>query len=202
MKRCILAAGAALLLISPARGHAQRAPTGPPVSRVSAERLASERSAHPVFPLATASRSPAAPQDSVRRRGWYPLRIAKWTLLTGSAAAGVYGFVQSNEADDRYVRLERLCQEQQSTCRQRTSDGAYVDPEFEGLFQDVRDLDNRSHTALLIGEIGVAASVALFLLDLDNSTGPSDIPWTPARLEIMPGVDRVEVGVRVPWPLH
>jgi hypothetical protein len=140
-----------------------------------------------------------ATQDSASRpSGLRPLRVAKWSVVVAAGGAGIYGFLQNNEADDRFRELERLCQQQQFRCAVRTERGEYADTEFEDLYQQVRRLDGRSHKALLFSQIGVAAGVALFLLDLANSDTPRDIPWVPANVEVEPVAGRIELSVGVP----
>jgi hypothetical protein len=126
------------------------------------------------------------------------MRIAKWGTLAGAAAGAIYGFVQNHRADDLFNDLERLCQDQPVRCSLRDAGGAYRDPEFEALYGDVRHLDRRAHTALLLSQIGVATSVVLFLLDLDN-TRPPDIPFVPSSsLEHRPD-GGVALVLSIPW---
>jgi hypothetical protein len=144
-----------------------------------------------------------ATQDSASRTsGLRPLRVAKWSVVVAAGGAGIYGFLQNNDADDRFHELEQLCQQQQFRCAARTERGEYADTEFEDLCQQVRRLDGRSHKALLFSQIdvavGVAVGVALFLLDLANSDAPRDIPWVPANVEAEPVAGRIELSLRVP----
>ena len=117
---------------------------------------------------------------------WRPLRIAKWTAVAASAGAAAYGFVTNARADDRFSELERACQSDPVRCRDRLPDGRYRDAGLESAYQDVRDLDRRSRIALIAGQLGIATSVVLFLLDLGNERRPPDIPYNP-RLDIAPG---------------
>jgi hypothetical protein len=132
-----------------------------------------------VAPASTLAQEPEPPHQALR-----PLRIAKWGALATAAGAAVYGFVQNHRADDRFNQLEQLCQDQPVRCSVRGPGGAYQDPEFEELYGEVRSLDRRAHAGLLLGQIGVAATVAFFLLDLDKTRRPPDIPFVPsANLE-------------------
>lgn len=126
-----------------------------------------------------------------------PLRVAKWTVLVTSAGAGIYGFVQNSRADDRFRDLEAMCQAEQQRCSRRTADGAYEDSEFESLFDEVRQLDGRSHTALLLSQVGVASGVVLFLLDLGNVESPADIPFVPKAIRVGPeDGGRLSLGIQ------
>ncbi len=159
-----------------------------------------------VIPCAAAAQNPSHPRpaidehvDSIRPGAFRPLRLAKWSTLALSAATGVYGFVQSGRADDRYHELERLCQNQPERCASRTSSGAYADAEFESRYAAVRALDRRSHNALLVSQVGVAGSVVLFLLDLGNARPPRDIPFVPPGTRVEPDAQgRLLLGMALP----
>lgn len=127
-----------------------------------------------------------------------PIRLAKWGTLAAATAAGVLGFVENARADDRYAELERMCEAQPSECRRRTADGAYESEAFESVYQQVRRHDHRAHTALVAGQIGVAASVVLFLLDLGNVRPPGDIPWVPGTLRMAGDADGFSLGIHLP----
>jgi hypothetical protein len=145
---------------------------------------------------------PPAAADSAARRGpapLRPLRIAKWTVLAGSAAAGIWGFVRNERADKLYRELEQACQSAPLTCRPRTAGGAYTDAALEARYQEVRSLDRQSHVALLAGQVGVAASVVLFLLDLGNVRPPPDIPYVPKGVALSTdAAGRTRIALRVP----
>ena len=123
------------------------------------------------------------------RSGWRPLAIAKWTTAAAAAGAAVYGVVQNRRADSQYEDLEQVCVEEPFRCEGRLPDGAYADAELEARYQDVRDLDGRARAALIAGQIGIAASVVLFILDLRNSDGPQNIPYEPRTFDMMPSRD-------------
>lgn len=140
-----------------------------------------------------AARQPAAP-------AWRPVRVAKWTTLAAAAGAASYGFASNRRADRAYEDLERLCQQDRERCSARLPGGAYSDPALEAEYQRIRGLDRRARVALIAGQVGVAASVALFILDLRNERPPGNIPFDPDRLRL--GANRdggVTVGWRMPF---
>jgi hypothetical protein len=121
----------------------------------------------------------AVPQDSFSRPSFRPLRVAKWTSLLGAAGFATYGFVRSGEADDGYSEIEQLCQQDQLRCATRRPDGAYADAALESRYQRVRTLDRQARFGLIAGQVGIAATVVLFLLDMRNDGRPPDIPYVP-----------------------
>ena len=127
------------------------------------------------------------PVDSTRQHSPSPfraLRVAKWTVLAGAAGAGVWGFVRNDRADELYRELEQACESDRPRCRDRGPGGAYTEPLLEARYQEVRSLDRDSHRALVLSQIGVTASVVLFLLDLGNTRPPPDIPYVPRGLTV------------------
>ena len=137
-------------------------------------------------PLAAQMRTDDITTDSaaVSERGWSTLRVAKWSLAGAAAATAIYGFVHNQRADDRYEALEEVCVQEPLRCGDVLSNGAYADAELEAEYQAVRDMDARARTALIAGQIGVAASVVLFILDLRNGESPENIPYEPRTLDI------------------
>ena len=123
-------------------------------------------------------------QDTARRNGgWTTLRVAKWTTAAAATSLAVYGVVNNRQADRRFEELEQLCVAAPLRCDERQPDGSYMDPELENHYQDIRRLDYRARTALLAGQVGIAASVLLFVLDLRNSGGPENIPYEPRTFD-------------------
>lgn len=122
------------------------------------------------------------------------LKIAKWSSLVGSAAALGYGIVANRTADRDFESIERLCDATPERC-DRLTDGAYADAEMEARYQDVVRLDDRAKFSLSAGQIGLAASVILFIIDLPRDTQTEDIPYEPRRLHIGPRTDgSLQVG--------
>ena len=154
---------------------------------VFADNVAAQRAAR-VFPEQRASA--AAPQRTAF------LKAAKWSTLAGSSAALGYGIIANRSADRDYEAIERMCEETPDRCA-RSSTGAYIDADLEARYRDVLALDDRAKLALTIGQVGLAATLALFILDLPSEPGTEDIPYEPGRLRIGPRTDgSLQVGYR------
>lgn len=164
-------------------------------------RLDRERAATPpALPALPHVDGPAARDAAVgQSTGIRPIAVAKWSAVAGAAAAAAYGFIRNAEADDLFRDLEEACEAAPAVCALRGPDGAYADPALEAMYQDVLTHDRASRYALLGSQIGIAAGVALFLLDLRSDERPPDIPYEPRRFEIGPGADGgLQVTARVP----
>jgi hypothetical protein len=145
--------------------------------------------------LVTASPLSAQERDA---HGWSALRISKWTVAGLSAAAAVYGFTMNREADDLYAQLERDCLADADACRLLGPDGRYLANELETQYQEVLRHDRRARNGLLASQLGVAASVVLFVLDLRNARAPDDILYEPRTLQVGAGRDGgVELRLRL-----
>jgi hypothetical protein len=126
-------------------------------------------------------------QDSGRADVRYPLRplrIAKWTTLLVSGGAAAYGFTQNRTADREYEQLERECEAQPLTCLKGPDGETYANTELEARYQRILERDDRARLALLGGQIGIAASVVMFIIDLPKHTTPEDIPYDPKAYRV------------------
>ena len=126
-------------------------------------------------------------QDSGRvdvRYPWRPLRIAKWTTLLASGGVAAYGFSQNRIADGEYADLERECEASPVTCRKVPGGEQYADAALEQRYQQIVDRDDRAKVALLAGQLGILASVVMFIVDLPDREEPEDIPYEPKPLRI------------------
>ena len=127
------------------------------------------------------------------------LRASKWTALALSAGAAAYGFSQNRSADKDYTALEEMCIADRENCARRSGQ-AYADAELERRYQAVRARDDRARLALLGSQLGVAATVVLFVIDLRHNRPPKDIPYTPRSLDLVPGRDG-SLQLRLTLPL-
>ena len=126
-------------------------------------------------------------QDSGRadvRYPWRPLRIAKWTTALAAGGAAAYGFVQNRTADRDYEQLERECEAQPLACLKGPDGESYANAELEQRYQRIVERDDRARLALLGGQIGLAASVIMFIIDLPDRVTPEDIPYDPKPLRV------------------
>lgn len=125
-------------------------------------------------------RFPAADSGRVDvRYAWRPLRIAKWSTLLVSGGAAAYGFSQNRIADDEYEQLERECAASPAACLKTSENGAYADPELEQRYQRILERDDRARLALLGGQLGILASVVMFIIDLPDREAAEDIRYDP-----------------------
>ena len=174
-------------------------------------RLMSMRFVLPVTML-LAGASPATAQDpsqaadtasapAAQRGNWSVLRVAKWSTATAAAGTALYGFVNNQRADERFESLEQVCVIEPTRCSDRLPNGAYADAELEADYQEARSIDRRARTALIVGQIGVVASVVLFIADLRNADAPANIPYEPRTLDVSPARDggiSLRLNLRLP----
>jgi len=155
-----------------------------------------------LLPGPLAGQEPAsgpAPAANPPHATWSALRISKWATVTATVGAAVYGLTRVLRADDQYERLELACEAAPADCRDRAADGSYRDLELERQYQSVLRQDHRARSALLASQVGAAASVVLFILDLRHARAPGDIPYHPPRsLEVAPGRGGLELRLRLP----
>lgn len=127
------------------------------------------------------------------------VKAGKWTTLVVGLGAAGYGFVASIDADDSYSALEAECARNAALCVRRRADGTFIDAEFESRYQEVLRRNRRAKRALVTGQAVVAASIALFVVDLGRRGPPPNIPYDPERLGFAVEADgRWTLRVRVP----
>jgi hypothetical protein len=169
------------------------------VTSASAPPLAAPLAAQGGAPARFSSAAPDEATTQLEQPSFRPLRVAKWSSAVLTAAAAGFGLAAHSRADDLYRQLEEACAAEPGVCSERLPNGAYADPELEALYQDVLRHDSRARLLLVGSQIGVAATVIFFILDLREDTTPPNIPFDPQRLRLAPGSrGGVEVGLAVP----
>lgn len=152
---------------------------------------------------ASAQRAPRrmeSGRDTVRAApgGWSVMRVAKWSTALASAGAAAYGFMENRSADREYEDIERVCEDSPAACATAANGGTYSDAALEARYQNVLRRDDRAQFALLAGQVGLAASVLLFILDLPEGATPDDIPYDPRPLRLDMRAGKLELGVELP----
>jgi hypothetical protein len=156
-----------------------------------------------IVPSAQAQRASetfSARDTVVAQSTWRPLRIAKWGVFLASSGAAVYGFLENREADREYEAIERVCDADPAACATQPDGETYVDAALEARYRAVLERDDRAQLALIAGQVGLAASVLLFILDLSEGATPDDIPYDPRPLRLGVRPDKVELVFR--WPVR
>jgi hypothetical protein len=173
------------------------------ISAIGAMTVVSAIVAAPCF----AQRAPArfaTSQDSVRvvRDGWSAIRIVKWTTALASAGTVAYGFAQNRDADREYEEIEVMCKNEIALCATKPNSDEYADPALEARYNAVLERDERAQRALIAGQIGLAASLLLFILDLPKGTTTNDIPYDPSPLRLGMRADQLELAFHFRTSIH
>ncbi|HWV58743.1 MAG TPA: hypothetical protein VNZ57_14900 [Longimicrobiales bacterium] len=125
--------------------------------------------------------------------------LLKWGTLAASLGTATYGITRQRAADKLYASIELDCAESPARCGERYNEGEFEDPILANRYQSAQDIDRRARVALIVSQVAVLGSVALFLLDLDDRPKPVVDPYDPPlRLEL--GASGLGVSVRVATP--
>lgn len=135
--------------------------------------------------------SPAAAQDSG------PLvRYGKWALAAGALGMNLAAAKAHNQAEDAFDAIEDACFDDPFRCRV-DPEGAYADPQIEGLYQASLRYDRRARTWLIVGETALVGAAALFVLEFTRKKHePDNIPFEP---EVRSLRQATGIGVRIAW---
>jgi hypothetical protein len=115
------------------------------------------------------------------------IRVAKWATLVAALGSAAYGLSAQHTAGEKYDELELRCQAEPARCQHRNPDGSYTDPDLERLYQEALDRDRASKISLIGSQVGLAASVVLFMLDMRDDDTPRNIPYEPSRFRVGSG---------------
>ena len=142
-------------------------------SRTCAAALAATLACHALG--GSASAGAQAPARVPPTGGWSAVRVAKWALLGAAVSFGVYALAESRRGDDAFAELRALCRADQTHCRM--AGGRYAEPRAEALYARATAADRRAQIGIIGGQVTLLGSAALFVYDLRNGRGPSDIPY-------------------------
>lgn len=125
--------------------------------------------------LATAAGGAQVPPPAASPGRWSTVRVAKWVLLGAAVGFGGFALANSTRADVAYGELNALCHANPDRCAIR--DGGYTDADAERLYDDAVRGDRNAQIGIIGGQITLLGSASLFIYDLRNGRGPSDIPY-------------------------
>lgn len=119
----------------------------------------------------------------------------KW--LTGASAIvfTAMGAHEHGYSQDSYDALVDLCRADNSRCVTGPG-GAYTDPTAERLYQESLYYDQRARRRILLGQLAVVVTAALFVVDIQSGGGgPPDIPFDP-QVTFTPSGPEARLGFR------
>lgn len=139
---------------------------------------------------AAAQEPPAAPDA----RPWFVSvsKWAKWPTLLAAIGLTAAAITKKGDADNTYDVLQGLCLEDPDACA-RGPNGAYMNPDAEGLFQETLRIDAQARRWMIGGQGFLFVSGGMFLLDLaTGSSKPKNIPFSGLETYATPGT----IGLR------
>ena len=156
--------------------------------------------------LLAAGAAGLAAQDSLSTaptisRGWTrPVaHYGKWLSAASAVGFTILAAHEHDVANRSWQRLLDLCRADNAAC-QVGPNGQYVTPQAEELYQKTLYRDRRARHRLIVGQISMLASAALFILDLRHDGGaPPNIPFHGLEVTAEPAGDGARLGVRVPF---
>jgi hypothetical protein len=155
--------------------------------------------------LLVAGAAPGAAQDSLsltpRSRGvaWAGVHYGKWLSAASAVGFTILAAHEHDRANKSWQQLLDLCRSDNSQCQLRT-DGRYASYQAELLYQETIYYDRRARHRLIVGQLSMLTSAALFILDLRHGTGrPPNIPFHGLQVTAEPTGDGARLGVRLPF---
>ena len=146
--------------------------------------------------LALAPRG-SAQQDSTGSFRRAVVHYGKWLPVAVAVVFTAMGAHEHDNAQREFDRLLALCRADIADCA-LGSDGRYLNPAAEQLYQASVIFDRRARARLLAGQASLLVAAGLFIADLrQRSRGPGNIPFAPLQVlgDVWAGGARV--GVRV-----
>lgn len=137
-----------------------------------------------------------APQQSWTRGA---VHYGKWATAAVALGLTVLAAKEHHHANDNWQQLRALCQTDNTACQLRP-DGQYANANAELLYQQTLYYDRRARRRLIVGQVSLLATAALFILDLRNQrSSPPNIPFTGLEVMAEPEGSGARFGLRVPF---
>lgn len=125
------------------------------------------------------------------------VKYGKWALLAGAAGLNLLALHNHRLADSTFAELTDICTAAEHSRCLTGTDGAYLDPGAEAIYQSAVSADRRARVWLVAGETVLLGSAAMFVWELSRPKGRDpNIPFTP-RVSVLG--NRTLVGLTVPF---
>jgi hypothetical protein len=152
------------------------------------------------LPCALAAQRPSTPHPPAPQ-GWTHAveHYGKWATAAAAIGFTLLAAREHQTANDNWSQLVELCSQNNAACGQR-ADGRYVDYAAELLYQKTLYYDHRARRRLIVGQVSLLASAALFILDLRHEPGsPPNIPFHGLQVTASPSGSGARLGIRLPF---
>ena len=140
-------------------------------------------------PVAASAQTPVDPGPG----RWTMVRVGKWALLAAAAGFAAYAVSHTSQAEESYEEIGRICATEPDRCA--LEDGRYADAELERLYDHTARHDRQAQTGIIGAQATLFGSVGLFIWDLRNDRGPSNIPYPSHAHRLAPR--GIAVGARI-----
>jgi len=122
------------------------------------------------------------------------VHYGKWGAAALFAAATGVGLLEHQRADNAFDDLRTLC----GSTAQCTigADGRYTDPIAEAQYQRIVSGDRAARSWFIGGQVALAGTVALFVIELLHARGSTNIPYS--GFTVKPTRDGTRIGWQIP----
>ena len=121
----------------------------------------------------------------------------KWLAAGSAVAFSVMGAHEHSRSNGEFSQLLTLCRANNDDCLLGT-DGTYLNPAAEQLYQTSIHFDRRARLRLLAGQATLLVAAGLFIADLTHqASGPENKPFAPLNVGLDRRTGGALVGVRL-----
>ena len=121
----------------------------------------------------------------------------KWLAAGSAVAFTVMGAHEHSRSNREFSQLLTLCRANNNDCLLGT-DGTYLNPAAEQLYQVSLHFDRRARVRLLAGQATLLVAAGLFIADVTRHPGgPVNKPFAPLEVSGDVRTGGARVGVRV-----
>ena len=138
----------------------------------------------------------SAQGDSVGSFRHAVVHYGKWLPVAVAVAFTAMGAHEHDNSQREFDRLLVMCRADNADCT-LGSDGRYLNPAAERLYQASVTFDRRARARLLAGQASLLVAAGLFIADLrQRSRGPGNKPFAPLEVLGDVWVGGARVGLR------